>query len=366
MPRITYDQPQQVSPGLAITDLAGGLLGGYLQGTLQNEQADRAAQDAALGNPYERRRRMLSLAALPPEIRDSPNAQTYRQMIMSGGSLDSVLRAHRELDTDPVYGDTRVRKAREQDVQTAVASKLIDPGDAASAEAIRRGELTLGKLTQDAMVRNRTLADKKAEKDEKAAAGRETAAALGLPPQVPMADGAAGPGRLADYGVMGPEGVRAVAADRRAQADDERMAARDASTAQERAVDNAAQAAYRALQLDNAARDDQRAEKSLAETIRHNRAMEGKGKPVLSPEQAAAKDAQEAAVKRYERLLDQSLTNPKTKKVLDSQGLTQEILTARLAKLRKSLATPQTPGGAAAIDVSTMSDEDLLRVLAGS
>jgi len=168
MPRIVYDEPAQINPGMAVADLATGLFGGLLQGQMAEQQRARSQEEAAFGNPYERRRRALTWQTLPENVRSAPNSALYQQLIMSGADPMSVLKAHQELDTDPVYGDTKTQKARMADLEAARKGGLIDPNDTAGQEAIRRGELTLGQL-----IKNRESAKlSKQEKDDAAAARR--------------------------------------------------------------------------------------------------------------------------------------------------------------------------------------------------
>ena len=166
MPRIVYDEPAQINPGMAAADLATGLFGGLLQGQMAEQQRARSQEEAAFGNPYERRRRALTWQTLPENVRSAPNSALYQQLIMSGADPMSVLKAHQELDTDPVYGDTKTQKARGADLEAARKGGLITEDDVAGQEAIRRGELTLGQL-----IKNRESAKlSKQEKDDAAAA----------------------------------------------------------------------------------------------------------------------------------------------------------------------------------------------------
>ena len=168
MPRIVYDEPAQINPGMAVADLATGLFGGLLQGQMAEQQRARSQEEAAFGNPYERRRRALTWQTLPENVRSAPNSALYQQLIMSGADPMSVMKAHQELDTDPVYGDTKTQKARMADLEAARKGGLLDPNDTAGQEAIRRGELTLGQL-----IKNRESAKlSKQEKDDAAATRR--------------------------------------------------------------------------------------------------------------------------------------------------------------------------------------------------
>lgn len=185
MPRVTYDAPQQISPGLALTDLATGLLTGYAGQQAQNDREDRAQQQAAMGNPYQRIRRNITWNALPPEIRGSRNAAMYQDMVMNGADPTAILRAHKELDADPVYGDEATRKARQADLDAAMKGGLLEPNDTAGQEGVRRGELTLGQLLKNRETAKLTkqekdaaAATKKAEKDETAAENKKRAGQL--------------------------------------------------------------------------------------------------------------------------------------------------------------------------------------------
>jgi len=169
MPRIVYDAPAQIDPGMAVADLATGLFGGLLQGQMAEQQRARSQEEAAGGNPYERRRRALTWQTLPENVRSAPNSALYQQLIMSGADPMSVLKAHQELDTDPVYGDTKTQKARGADLEAARKGGLITEDDVAGQEAIRRGELTLGQL-----IKNRESAKLSKQEKDDAAAARKT------------------------------------------------------------------------------------------------------------------------------------------------------------------------------------------------
>lgn len=148
MPRISYIRTSDpvVNPAMALTDLAGGLLSGYVGEQMRRQNLSDQQAEAAFGNPYERRRRAITWNSLPPELRDSTDKQMYQDMIMRGSDPTSVLRAYKERATDPVYGDQPTQKARLADVDSAVKSGLITADDQAGRDAIRRGQITLGSL----------------------------------------------------------------------------------------------------------------------------------------------------------------------------------------------------------------------------
>lgn len=198
MPRISYIRPSDpvVDPGMAITDLTSGLLSGYVGEQIRRQNITQEQADAAYGNVFERRRRAITWNNLPQDVRGSTDSQFYQDMIMRGGDPMSVLRAHKERATDPVYGDQPTQKARLADFQTAVNSGLVAADDEATKEAIRKGQLTLGSLIgrrdtrsdKDA-ARAQELADRKELKAqttaENAARANQLQQALGVNPSTP-------------------------------------------------------------------------------------------------------------------------------------------------------------------------------------
>lgn len=146
MPRIVpYRDPEQ-----GMYDLIGGLAGGFLQGAsrqlISQQEREQQQRDAAFGNPYQRLARTATWASLPEDIRSAPNAPLYQNLIASGADPLQVMGAHKELQTDPAYGDPETQKARRKALDVAMKAGHVAADDEATKEAVLRGEMTLGKL----------------------------------------------------------------------------------------------------------------------------------------------------------------------------------------------------------------------------
>jgi hypothetical protein len=231
---------QDVESG--IFDLVGGLSGGFLQGTTQQlltqQERDRQQREAAMGNPYQRVARLATWQSLPEEVRSGRNAPLYQNLVAGGADPMQVIGAHRELETDPVYGDQKTQAARKKALEVAMRAGHVQEGDEATREAVMRGEMTLGKLigrkdaqTEKQADRQYEEGQKKADRETKnaeeaqRAAGLQQALGVGLPKprqgvvvptggasftQVPLPDQ---PGQT----FTNPEDVKTVAAHERQQ-----------------------------------------------------------------------------------------------------------------------------------------------------
>jgi hypothetical protein len=153
-------------------DLVGGLSGGFVQGATQQlmtqQERDRQQREAAYGNPYQRAARLTTWNSLPEDVRSSANAPLLQNLVAGGADPLQVIGAHRELESDPVYGDSKTRASRDKALQVALRSGQIAEDDEATKEAFRRGEMTLGKM----LARRDQKADKAEERTY--SEGRET------------------------------------------------------------------------------------------------------------------------------------------------------------------------------------------------
>lgn len=160
MPRIVpYNDPEA-----GAYDLAGGLAGGILQGyagqLMTQQERDRQQREAATGNPYERAKRAATWASLPEDIRSSPNAAMFQNLVAGGADPVQVIGAHREMSTDPAYGDPKTQASRKKALEVAMRAGHVKADDEATKEAVLRGELTLGKM----LGRKESQAEKEADR----------------------------------------------------------------------------------------------------------------------------------------------------------------------------------------------------------
>ena len=113
--------------------------------------------------------------------------------------------------------------------------------------------------------------------------------------------------------------------------------------------------------------DDARQDKALAgseagraETIRHNKAMEGKTKPMQAPDQKAASEKAKAYFDTYQIMLRQYISNPDAKAKMDHEGWSEEKLRARINILSQTIRnnSPMAGGGPSAPDTEPVSTGD--------
>lgn len=168
MPRVVFeDQGLGGDIGDLVSNVAGGLLQGYGGQVLTERERQRSQQEAANGNPYQRVRRAALWNAMPEDVRNAPNAGLYQELIAGGADPQTVLSTHRELSSDPAYGDAKTQASRAAALKAAQGAGYLDPTDQAGAEAMRRGETTIGQLWTRKQSQTQKDAEEKRQRDEK-------------------------------------------------------------------------------------------------------------------------------------------------------------------------------------------------------
>jgi hypothetical protein len=170
MPRVVFeDQGLTGDIGDLVSNVAGGLLQGYGGQILTENERKRSQQEQAFGNPYQRVRRAALWNSMPEDVRGAPNAALYQELIAGGADPRTVLDTHRELSSDPAYGDAKTKASREAALKAAIGAGYVDANDQAGAEAFRRGETTIGQQWTRKKAQTEKDAEEKRQRDEKLA-----------------------------------------------------------------------------------------------------------------------------------------------------------------------------------------------------
>ncbi len=170
MPRVVFEEQGLGGDiGDLVSNVAGGLLQGYGGQILTQRERQQSQQEQAFGNPYQRVRRAALWNSMPEDVRGAPNAALYQELIAGGADPRTVLDTHRELSSDPAYGDAKTKASREAALKAAIGAGYVDANDQAGAEAFRRGETTIGQQWTRKKAQTEKDAEEKRQRDEKLA-----------------------------------------------------------------------------------------------------------------------------------------------------------------------------------------------------
>lgn len=188
MPRVVFeDQGLGGDVGDLVSNVAGGLLQGYGGQILTDRERQRTQQEQAFGNPYQRVRRAALWNAMPEDVRNAPNAGLYQELVAGGADPQTVLATHRELSSDPAYGDAKTQASRAAAIKAAQGAGYLDPTDQVGAEAMRRGETTIGQLWTRKKAQTEKDAEETKKKGELKARAGQVAKELGVGQPTPPA-----------------------------------------------------------------------------------------------------------------------------------------------------------------------------------